>query len=355
VSRAGIFRGLVAYHVYNVLLCLNHDLITVLTIESGGTEASNTINDQPTCRGVVRLAECTEVAESSASLSAAEAAIFLPQPLRALGSVSVRSTGSHGRFACAGSRRCFVSTDNAIANCRLTGSRTFNRRSIFPAPALTRLMFSLPTTTAAAAWVRPIAVRAHAGVLLLRRYVRARGRALIRLLVAVRAWLLPPAIFWLVYLALSLSWTVHYGVSAWAPAWPVARTRFVLTLCAAPITASILLVLVLLFTLAHRVQDRAGHMYHDYELFGADSKRLVDPHHSSESAQHRTARMTLWPRVIAVFYAIVVALGAYAAATWEQPLDHVYKADVIKAVALPRPSGYSDGGPSPLREPDVEL
>jgi hypothetical protein len=59
--------------------------------------------------------------------------------------------------------------------------------------------------------------------------------------------------------------------------------------------------------------------------------------------------MTLWPRVITVFYAIVVALGAYAAATWEQPLDHVYKADVIKAVAFPRPSGYCDGGPSPLR------
>jgi hypothetical protein len=268
----------------------------------------------------------------------------------------VRSTGSHGRFACAGSRRCFVSTGDAnIANCRLTGSRTFNRRSIFPGPALTRFMLPPPTTAAAAAWVRPIAVRAHAGVLLLPRYVRARGRALICLLVAVRAWLFPPAIFMLVYLALSQSWTAHYGVSAWAPAWPVARTRFVLTLCAAPITASILLVLVLLLTLARHVRDRTGHMYHDYELFGADSKRLVDPDHSSASVQHRTVRMTLWPRVITVFYAIVVALGAYAAATWEQPLDHVYKADVIKAVALPRPSGYGDGGPSPLRGPDVKL
>jgi hypothetical protein len=216
-------------------------------------------------------------------------------------------------------------------------------------------MLPPPTTAAAAAWVRPIAVRAHAGVLLLPRYVRARGRALIRLLVAVRAWLFPPAIFMLVYLALSLCWTVHYGVSAWTPAWPIARTRFVLTLCAAPITASILLVLGLLFILARHVQDRTGHVNHDYELVGADSQRSADPVRSSGSAKPGSARTTLWPRAITVFYAIVVALGAYAAATWEQPLDHVYKADVLRAVALPRPSGYCDGGPSPLREPDVEL
>jgi hypothetical protein len=89
----------------------------------------------------------------------------------------VRNTGSHDRFACASSRRCFVSTGDAIANRQIAGSRIFNRRSISPAPALTRLMFPLPTTAAAAAWVRPIAVRAHAGVLLLFRYVRGKGDA----------------------------------------------------------------------------------------------------------------------------------------------------------------------------------
>jgi hypothetical protein len=78
---------LVAYHVYNVLLCPHHDLITVLTIGSGGTEVSNTINNQPTCRGAVRLAECAKAAEYSASLGAAEAAIFLPQPRRAFPSL----------------------------------------------------------------------------------------------------------------------------------------------------------------------------------------------------------------------------------------------------------------------------
>jgi hypothetical protein len=219
-------------------------------------------------------------------------------------------------------------------------------------------MLPPPTTAAAAAaaaWVRPIAVRAHVGVLLLPGYVHARGRALIRLLVAVRASLFPPAVFMLVYRALSQCWTVHYGASAWAPAWPVARTRFVLTLCAAPITASILLVLVLFFTLARHVQDRTGHVNHDYELVGADSERSADPVHSSGPAKPRNTRTTLWAPAITVLYAIVVALGAYAAATWEQPLDHVYKADVLRAVALPKHSGYYDGGPSPLREPDVQL
>jgi hypothetical protein len=39
----------------HVLLCLNHDLITVLTIESGGTEASNTIDEASGVHGGGRI------------------------------------------------------------------------------------------------------------------------------------------------------------------------------------------------------------------------------------------------------------------------------------------------------------
>lgn len=161
---------------------------------------------------------------------------------------------------------------------------------------------------------------------------------------------LPAALFASIYHYLYGYWLSKVGNGAWAPAWPLNRTRLVLLMGTLPLWGAGMALAMVGSVAARRLwawwrtrRERRGYRQLDINL-GADADGDGDDDRRMRYVRKSgSGRRWGWYAWLGAYLSLVLA-GVYMLETYELPGDHRYKADVEKAVKAPRPEGYGDGG-----------
>ncbi|KAJ7167075.1 cryptococcal mannosyltransferase 1-domain-containing protein [Mycena filopes] len=185
-----------------------------------------------------------------------------------------------------------------------------------------------------------------------------------RLLVRFFPLILSYAVFRHVWAACSAFWLTKLSGN-WAPAFPVHRTYFVIALVAIPLWGAWMAALTLLWVVALRLFGAVGACVRErrrwgrYEPLPVDLDDLdFDSCASSTRGGHRrsgrgraedvnekferTTRGVGWS-VLWGAYVLAALSGLYMLKTYEQPIDHRFKAAVELANRVPKPEGYGTG------------
>jgi hypothetical protein len=166
-------------------------------------------------------------------------------------------------------------------------------------------------------------------------------------------------VFYTVWQKCHQFWLSKLG-GAWAPAFPVSRTVFVITLAAVPIWGACMAVLMLLWPILLRlwtlVRNRVPRLARQqrYEALAVDLDDLESPE-APRKGPHRKARDSaqsigtkLAQRagyfIIWGTYLSAALFGVYMLRTYELPIDHRFKKTVELANRVPKPEGYGTGG-----------
>lgn len=178
----------------------------------------------------------------------------------------------------------------------------------------------------------------------------------------------PGVLLGFIYYQTHLYWLRQVGSGSWAPAWPPARTRLVLSMVAVPLWAAYLSLGMIIMRLLQQLwRHDATERAHPIEL-GYDSSSDLEQqamlertssagssptisshgHHRRQSSQAYPGvpKISLehrWRLKLGAYLSLVV-MGLFLLFTYEQPDDVRYGADVRRAVKYPKAQGYSNGG-----------
>ncbi|KAJ7032253.1 cryptococcal mannosyltransferase 1-domain-containing protein [Mycena alexandri] len=179
----------------------------------------------------------------------------------------------------------------------------------------------------------------------------ASARLLIRLLPLIISY----RVFVYVWDACAAFWFSKLNGN-WAPAFPVYRTNFVLTLVTIPLWGAWMAVLTLLWIVALRLfkfvdacvrwRKRYEPVPMDLDDLEAEARerrrstrnRPENDHEKFEKTTHGVGWLILWGA-----YFIAALFGLYMLRTYEQPIDHRFKQVVELANRVPKPEGYGTG------------
>lgn len=147
-------------------------------------------------------------------------------------------------------------------------------------------------------------------------------------------------VFCLIYAVAFSIWSKILGGGAWPPAWPVARTRFVLAMITAPIWAACMVScgVVLRFT-GSRSSSRS---YQGYELAPIPHMDEQLPTSGKMCPRPRIS----WCTVRLSLYLLIIAFGIFLLCFCEQPNDIRFRSLLKEAMRSPRPKGFGNNGMS---------
>ncbi|KAJ7208978.1 cryptococcal mannosyltransferase 1-domain-containing protein [Mycena pura] len=156
--------------------------------------------------------------------------------------------------------------------------------------------------------------------------------------------------FCFVWRAVSTFYTQKLGVP-WAPAFPVPRTAFVITLVAIPIWGAAMTVFMVLSVVVTRGWGSLGGLLgrsrryepvaldlDDVEVEETRRRRARDPRGSAHGKSQRARWL-----IILCLYLSAMVFGVYMLRTYELPLDHRFKERVELANRVPKREGYGTG------------
>lgn len=144
---------------------------------------------------------------------------------------------------------------------------------------------------------------------------------------------------------------------SFAPAFPISRTRFVVTLVAIPLwgitMAFLTLLWLVLIRLWHIIRPRLN-VRKRYEPIAVDlndleraqpvrRRRRRNPRQTMDEKFAKTTRSVGW-FVLWGAYLSAALSGVYMLRTYELPIDHRFKGAVELANQVPKPEGYGTGG-----------
>ena len=137
-------------------------------------------------------------------------------------------------------------------------------------------------------------------------------------------------------------WLDYVGNGVWEPAWPKARTRFVLCMVTVPIWGLCMAGGTLLWETGKR-----AYATYSARHWRAHYRALNDTDEDYSKTRARVNRGEGRGTWIALsLYGSLALWGLFLLATYEQPADHRFKQDIALANRSPRPEGYGDGGAS---------
>ncbi|KAJ6454197.1 cryptococcal mannosyltransferase 1-domain-containing protein [Mycena sanguinolenta] len=138
----------------------------------------------------------------------------------------------------------------------------------------------------------------------------------------------------------------------WAPAFPVSRTNYTITLAAVPIWGACMAVLMLLWAILlflwKLVRNRTNRS-RKYEPIVVDLDDMQDTVDARETrrrpGQQKGRNFVTTGAYLVLWFAYLSAalFGVYMWKTWELPNDYRFKADIELANRVPRPAGYGKG------------
>ncbi|KAJ7259145.1 cryptococcal mannosyltransferase 1-domain-containing protein [Mycena haematopus] len=148
-------------------------------------------------------------------------------------------------------------------------------------------------------------------------------------------------------------WQSKLGGS-WAPAFPVLRTNYTITLAAVPIWGACMATLMLMWVIAlwlwKLLQDRMPHSRKErYEPLAVDLDDLQaaedtrEPRRRTRQPMVHDLAKTAAYFILWAAYLSAALFGVYMLKTYELPIDHRFKADVELANRVPKPGGYGTG------------
>ena len=144
-------------------------------------------------------------------------------------------------------------------------------------------------------------------------------------------------LFCLIYAVAFAIWSNTVGVGAWSPAWPVARTRFVLVMITTPIWAAFMASCAVVWRfIGPRSSSRS---YQGYELAPVSHlEQLPTPGkiYSRPQISWWTVRLSM--------YLLTVAFGIFLLCFYEQPNDIRFRPLLTEAMRSPRPKGFGNEG-----------
>ncbi|KAL1696295.1 cryptococcal mannosyltransferase 1-domain-containing protein [Schizophyllum commune] len=134
-------------------------------------------------------------------------------------------------------------------------------------------------------------------------------------------------------------WLDYVGNGVWEPAWPKARTRFVLCMVTVPIWGLCMAGGTLLWETGKR-----AYATYSARHWRAHYRALNDTDEDYSKTRARVNRGEGRGTWIALsLYGSLALFGLFLLATYEQPVDHRFKQDIALANRSPRPEGYGDG------------
>ncbi|KAF8629855.1 hypothetical protein AX15_003217 [Amanita polypyramis BW_CC] len=151
--------------------------------------------------------------------------------------------------------------------------------------------------------------------------------------------LLPIVLFGCLYSIICAFWLREVGAGAWLPAWPVARTRFVLLMVTVPVWAAFMMAYTVVPRLIRHCSSTGGR-YRDYELAPVFRGRQ-EPRTLSRMCFRK--QMSWWTIRLLIYF-FLFAFGVYLVCSYEQPNDIRFRPLLTRAVSSPRPEGFGNGG-----------
>lgn len=171
----------------------------------------------------------------------------------------------------------------------------------------------------------------------MRRYSRLLADSLIALPALIRT-LYPALLLWFIYARVYSFWFDQVGRGAWGPAWPVGRTRLVISMVALPLWGACMTCWRVLGRVKRRILP--GALREKYAgVIGVDIEGKFE---GKAVARSRRSGWSKWGADMAAY--VFVVLGIFLLSTYECVGDARYRPLIRQAARKPRPAGYHNGG-----------